>query len=422
MDPRQLDDGASSSLKDHNIEFESTIMNRPTSILLPPALIATSSSNPHFSQRGQKHERGGAILSNLQSTMTHKLHIPSPFRIDENAEAPLEMPTSSNLGEKLFGDVLVATGVTFAVAPFISIVDKAIVQKVAGTHNILQSVAESTQNMVRKPVQFIKSPMFLLMWGMYAATYSTANVLKTLVEHREQEQSSRNGRVVKSDESSSNAGTLGIFAGTATVNSVLTLYKERAYAQIFGTSGAATKIPKISYALWATRDWLVIGSSFVLPDIVSVNLQETWGLREADASKISQLACPVVTQLVASPLQLLGLDFYNRSLSNISTHEAFVERCRFLAQNYTSIVVARIARIAPAYGIGGIGNTYFRNAWRSSLIHREISRISYNKNVDELRHLSAPSRLVRLATKAEIACSDPQRDHHYEGGFVQVSN
>jgi hypothetical protein len=259
--------------------------------------------------------------------------------------------------------------------------------------------------------------MFLLMWGMYAATFSTANCLKTLMEHREQEQSSRkhhSGRVVKSDNSSSNAGTLGVFAGTATVNSVLTLYKERAYAKIFGSSGAAAKIPMISYGLWATRDWLVIGSSFVLPDIVSVNLQETWGLREADASKISQLACPVVTQLIASPLQLLGLDFYNRSLSNISTHEAFVERCRFLGQNYTSIVLARIARIAPAYGIGGIGNTYFRNAWRSSLIHREMSRISYHKNNDKLRHLGA-SRLVRLVTEAERARSEPQR-------YVQVSN
>ena len=74
---------------------------------------------------------------------------------------------------KLVGDVIVGCGVTFSIAPFISIIDKSIVQRAAGKHTIVQSCMESTSNIVRNPVSFMKSPMFLMMWGVYAATYTT---------------------------------------------------------------------------------------------------------------------------------------------------------------------------------------------------------------------------------------------------------
>jgi len=80
---------------------------------------------------------------------------------------------SSDLSLKITGDVGVAAGVTFAVSPFIVAIDKAVVQKAAGTHTISRSIVQSMTNMVRNPLSFVKSPTFLMMWGVYGATYMT---------------------------------------------------------------------------------------------------------------------------------------------------------------------------------------------------------------------------------------------------------
>eukprot|EP00565_Helicotheca_tamesis_P000301 CAMPEP_0185739204 /NCGR_PEP_ID=MMETSP1171-20130828/34868_1 /TAXON_ID=374046 /ORGANISM="Helicotheca tamensis, Strain CCMP826" /LENGTH=185 /DNA_ID=CAMNT_0028410683 /DNA_START=66 /DNA_END=623 /DNA_ORIENTATION=+ len=151
--------------------------------------------------------------------------------------------------------------------------------------------------------------------------------------------------------------------------------KDRWYARMFGTSGVSSKIPALTMGLWASRDVMVIGSSFVLPELMSDTLKEQTSLNEQNALRFSQFLCPVLTQVVAGPVQLLGLDFYNRPMANIGYTEAAVERAKFIGQNFSSVVAARIARMAPAYGIGGIGNTYFRNAWRSMLIRREMEMI-----------------------------------------------
>jgi hypothetical protein len=234
------------------------------------------------------------------------------------------------------------------------------------------------------------------MWAVYAATYSTANSLKTIVEHREYYRTQTpivNPTATTSSNvaSSSNNGKLGVFLGTSVVNSSTSLFKDRAFARMFGTSGAATSIPKVTFGLWATRDCLVIGSSFILPDIMSKKLVDDWDMKKTDAQKISQLSLPIATQFLAGPLQLLGLDFYNRPLLNHTFREAVMDRTRFLLQGYFGVVAARIARIAPGYGIGGIYNTQFRDQWREYLIEKEIMKMNENE--------ASACHLVNLVTE-----------------------
>jgi len=67
---------------------------------------------------------------------------------------------------------------------------------------------------------------------------------------------------------------------------------------------------------------------------------------------------------------------------------ATLERLRLLKTNFLSIVGARIARIAPAYGIGGIGNTYFRDSWRAMILSRAIQNAMIEKEtLDKARRL-----------------------------------
>jgi len=62
-----------------------------------------------------------------------------------------------------------------------------------------------------------------------------------------------------------------------------------------------------------------------------------------------------------------------------------MERLKFQCANYSSIVAARVSRIAPAYGIGGIGNTYLREEWREYLLQNELNE--QEKEMTENRKL-----------------------------------
>jgi hypothetical protein len=287
---------------------------------------------------------------------------------------------SSRLGDKLLGDVLVGSGVTFCVAPFLTVVDKAIVHSSAGSHTLMQSGFESITGMVRNPIQYLKSPTFLFMWAVYASTYSTANSLKTIVEHNEyasamrKEEGDRRSKAGASSNNNNMAlGKVGIFLGTTFVNSSASLIKDRAYARMFGNATVSTSIPRMTYALWMTRDLLVVGSSFILPDLVSGRIAEQYDMDEKDAHRIAQFALPVATQFIAGPLHYMGLDLYNRRLADTTSwREAIVDRSKSLYRGFVPVVSARIARIAPGYGIGGVMNTQLRDSYRDHLIQREV--------------------------------------------------
>lgn len=297
-----------------------------------------------------------------------------------------------SLIEKLVGDVAIGTGVTFAVAPFLTVVDKAIVQSASGTHTLLRSAFESVQGMLLHPVKYVKSPTFLLMWGVYAGTYSTANSLKTLVEHQNYTNTVRNDRSQSKSANSDSAdlGKAGIFLGTTFVNSGMSLLKDRAYARLYGSNPVQASVPRLTYAMWMARDFSVVGSSFVLPDLVYPKLMEVYDLDEDSAKGICQLALPMGAQFVAGPLHYLGLDMYNRNLDSKTWYEAVVDRSKSLYRGVAPVITARIARIAPGYGFGGVMNSKLRDNWRDYLLEREVKRMM------EQPQKANASRLVAL--------------------------
>eukprot|EP00592_Proboscia_alata_P027328 CAMPEP_0194443350 /NCGR_PEP_ID=MMETSP0176-20130528/126652_1 /TAXON_ID=216777 /ORGANISM="Proboscia alata, Strain PI-D3" /LENGTH=345 /DNA_ID=CAMNT_0039269579 /DNA_START=82 /DNA_END=1119 /DNA_ORIENTATION=- len=306
------------------------------------------------------------VLATSISTQMHT-NI-SPIQIPRPAVHFRDSTLSSNLASKLAGDIICACTITFGFSPFVTVIDKAIIQKAAGTHGILQSSLNSIVNIARNPGNYVKSPMFLIMWGVYASTYCTVNCLKTIMEHRD------HFKEPDALGSSNDAEKFGVFAATTAINSGASMLKDKFYATHFGNATAASTVPKITYGLWGLRDCMVIGSSFILPDLFCGVLTRNTEMDRKTALTVSQLSCPIAAQFVAGPVQLLGLDIYNRPLRNLSFGAAVIERLRFQRTNFTSIVGARISRIAPAYGIGGVGNTYLRDKWRDQLLRKEMQR------------------------------------------------
>jgi hypothetical protein len=59
-------------------------------------------------------------------------------------------------------------------------------------------------------------------------------------------------------------------------------------------------------------------------------------------------------QCLTTPFHLTALDMYNRPDSSN------IERAGFVKREYVKSVAARMGRIAPAFGFGGLGNAYLR--------------------------------------------------------------
>ena len=114
------------------------------------------------------------------------------------------------------------------------------------------------------------------------------------------------------------------------------------------------------------RDLSVIGSSFVLPDMVSQRLVHEYNMDKDSAQSLCQLTLPVAAQFVAGPFHFLGLDFFNKQQHSV----ALSDRARSLYNGIGPVVAARIARIAPGYGMGGVWNTKLRTAWREALVEQ----------------------------------------------------
>ncbi|KAG9411609.1 hypothetical protein AC1031_017246 [Aphanomyces cochlioides] len=239
---------------------------------------------------------------------------------------------------KLAIDLVAAGGAAFLVSPFITVLDRAIIENANGSRTMATALKQLSLDLVRSPLSFIRRREFLIVYGLYAATYASANTIETVCEARE-----TNSQIPK-------------LLGTSVVNVSGCIMKDRAFATMFSTS-APHKFPLVSLGLFALRDSMTVGASFVAPPIMSKAL-ESAGVDKSTAASVSQMVCPAVWQMASTPLHLLGLDLYNRPQATVAS------RTQFISREYMKSSMARMARIVPAFGLGGIGNMQIRNSLR----------------------------------------------------------
>lgn len=85
---------------------------------------------------------------------------------------------------------------------------------------------------------------------------------------------------------------------------------------------------------------------------------------EKNISRLSaaQFIAPAAVQLVSTPLHLLGLDLYNRN-SGVKPSDRFAK----VWKDWGKSCLARMGRIVPAFGIGGVVNTSVRKGFMEKL-------------------------------------------------------
>jgi hypothetical protein len=138
----------------------------------------------------------------------------------------------------------------------------------------------------------------------------------------------------------------------------LGIWKDSHFTRLFSTvTPGPISIP--TYACFAIRDCLTIFASFNVPPLIAPHIPREFipgFMKGVKSQSIAQFVAPATIQLLSTPAHLLGLDMYNRPGVTLA------ERWSLVKSAYNSSVLARIGRIVPAFGFGGIINSRVRKA------------------------------------------------------------
>jgi hypothetical protein len=217
----------------------------------------------------------------------------------------------------------------------------------SGKQKLGAAVIDGFKTLLTRPLHFVRQPSFYIVWGVYSGTYIVANSIQVLCDHE------------------NIPWFYPKFVGTSVANVTFSVLKDMYLTKSFGT-GPAKKVPLRSFGLYTIRDSMTIFASFNLPSIVSQQLMDM-GLNKSYAETGSQLISPCAIQVLSSPLHLLGMDLYNNPNSTVTG------RVQFIRKEYAATTLARMGRIFPAFGIGGVTNQWLRK-------HAKTMLTGYYKN------------------------------------------
>ena len=231
-------------------------------------------------------------------------------------------------------------------------------ENASGRDTLMNSIKTSLRSLLLRPHTIVFSKPAALIFMLYGGTYLTANALDTAT-------STYHNRPA----SSVTAGT-SKFAASSAANVGLCMYKDQVYVRMFGPPGAVPRpVAPVSYALFTIRDCLTIFASFNVPPLLAphINARLSEGMRRhVSGATCAQFVAPAAVQLVSTPLHLLGLDMYNRpsgsAVGTTSQLVSWADRWELVRRAWFPSAMARICRIVPAFGVGGVVNTKVRQS------------------------------------------------------------
>lgn len=223
-------------------------------------------------------------------------------------------------------------------------------ENASGKQPLMTSIKGSILRMISQPHVFFTSKPFALILMVYGGTYLSANFLDTFKS------------TVDSKAASNTTSGPAKFAATSTANLSLTMIKDSQFTKMFGTASARA-VPPTTYALFAVRDSMTIFASFNLPPILAPSMP----IPEAAEKYISrasaaQFMAPAAIQLLSTPFHLYGLDLYNRNGGT-----SFSDRMSKVRLDWLKSSLARMCRILPAFGVGGVVNNSLRHRFQKQL-------------------------------------------------------
>lgn len=238
-------------------------------------------------------------------------------------------------------------------------------ENASGRSSLRESLLSSLRTLLLRPHRILTGKPFFLITLLYGGTYLTANTLDTLT-------TTLHPSLPPSHVTTGTAK----FASSSLANVALCIYKDQHFVRMFGPPGAAAAqraVPAASYALFAARDCLTIFASFNVPPLLGPVFSARMGKeleKRISGQTVAQFAAPAAVQLLSTPLHLLGLDLYNRPKilgGSGAPGPSWVERWNLVRKNWAVSSAARMCRIMPAFGVGGVVNTKMRGDFMAKL-------------------------------------------------------
>jgi hypothetical protein len=226
-------------------------------------------------------------------------------------------------------------------------------QNASGQATLKNSLKTSFTAFFLRPHTIVFSKPFALICMLYGGTYLTANSLDTLTS------------TTKNKPASHVTSGTSKFAASSTANVGLCLFKDQAFARMFGSGGPPRPVPLPSYILFASRDCLTIFASFNVPPLLGPVITKSMGeelSKTISGQTVAQFVAPASIQIISTPMHLLGLDLYNRG-----DKLAWADRWAIVKKNWAVSAAARMCRIVPAFGVGGVVNGKLRKNLMSRL-------------------------------------------------------
>ena len=226
-------------------------------------------------------------------------------------------------------------------------------QNASGQATLKNSLKGSITSFLLRPHSLLFSKPFALICMLYGGTYFTANTVDTLTS------------TVQNKPSSHVTSGTAKFAASSTINVGLCLFKDQAFARLFGPKGPPRPVPLPSYALFTLRDCLTIFASFNVPPLLGPVISSHMSAeiqKSLSGQTVAQFLAPASVQILSTPMHLLGLDLYNRGQTL-----DWRDRWQIVKKNWAISAVARMCRIVPAFGVGGVVNSKMRKSFMTKL-------------------------------------------------------
>jgi hypothetical protein len=217
------------------------------------------------------------------------------------------------------------------ISPIMTCIDVSIIQSQMKHLSFLEAFRKTNLQFHLKIIPFYR-PCFI-MNNVYTSTYMTANLSEFYCKkNRVDKETSR----------------WWILFPTSIVNIIGVAYKDIQYSKIF-----QTKIYPFHwkpYGLFAIRDMMTIGSSFILKKDTTEFLVKTCHLPANISDFISSLSLPIIAQIFSTPIHIFSIDMIQRPKM------LWQERIRHIQKIYWGVCLGRIVRVIPAFGLGGFLN------------------------------------------------------------------
>ncbi|KAI1366240.1 hypothetical protein F5Y08DRAFT_141476 [Xylaria arbuscula] len=274
--------------------------------------------------------------------------------------------------DRLVGDASAAAISATLASPAIVLIDRAVVAKTASGDGILKALWTQAVHAGRRPGAFLFGRPFAIMWTLYAATYTAASFTDTLTE-----------------KYYATAATTATFLATTAVNVPLGIWKDIRYAQLFSHNSTADakkpitassklpltspitatvpvptprRMPRSVTGVFLARDAITLFGSFTMAPRLATAIPDSLVSNIHAKAAVSQLTVPILTQLVATPVHLLGLDLYQRQEKGVTLSN----RVSSIGPGLGGATFARCLRILPAFGFGVLANQELRSLFHTA--------------------------------------------------------